>query len=138
MTDEPTRRQLHIERRVAAERHRQLEVGSQTSDARAALAAVKLERETTEGTGETRFRGLRTKRSLSGATTKSILKRNARRAKRFPLASPLGYRKSGNRTSGVEFTLFLTVVNLRPRDSVVRSLDDPPLRICMSRSSLEI
>jgi hypothetical protein len=45
MTDNPTRRQLHIEGRVAAGRHRQLEVGGETGDARAALAAVKLERE---------------------------------------------------------------------------------------------
>jgi hypothetical protein len=45
MTDKPTRRQLHIEGRVAAERHRQLEVGGQTGDSQAALAAVKLESE---------------------------------------------------------------------------------------------
>jgi hypothetical protein len=45
MTDNPTRRQLHIEGCVAAERHRQLEVGGPPGDARAALAAVKLERE---------------------------------------------------------------------------------------------
>jgi hypothetical protein len=45
MTDKPTRRQLHIEGRVADERHRELEVGGQTGDARADLAAVKLERE---------------------------------------------------------------------------------------------
>jgi hypothetical protein len=45
MTNKPTRCQLHIDRRVAAERHRQLEVGGQTGDAQAALAAVKLERE---------------------------------------------------------------------------------------------
>jgi hypothetical protein len=45
MTDNPTGRQLHIEGRVAAERHRQLEVGGQTSDGQGALAAVKLERE---------------------------------------------------------------------------------------------
>jgi hypothetical protein len=44
-TDKPTTRQLHIEGRVAAERHRQMEVDGQTGDARAALAAVKLERE---------------------------------------------------------------------------------------------
>jgi hypothetical protein len=45
MTDRPTRRQLHIEGRVATERHRQLEVGRQTGDVQAALAAVRLERE---------------------------------------------------------------------------------------------
>jgi hypothetical protein len=45
MTDNPRRRQLHIEGRVAAERYRELEVGGQTGDARAALAAMKLERE---------------------------------------------------------------------------------------------
>jgi hypothetical protein len=45
MTDKPTRCELHIEGRVAAERHRQLEVGGQTGDAQAALAAVKLEQE---------------------------------------------------------------------------------------------
>jgi hypothetical protein len=45
MTVKPTRRQLHIEGRVAAERHRQMEVGGQAGDARAALAAVKQERE---------------------------------------------------------------------------------------------
>jgi hypothetical protein len=45
MTVKPTRCQLHIEGRVAAERHRQLEVGGQTDDAQAALAAVKQERE---------------------------------------------------------------------------------------------
>jgi hypothetical protein len=45
MTDKPTRRQLHIERRAAAESHRQMEVGGQTGDAPAALTAVKLERE---------------------------------------------------------------------------------------------
>jgi hypothetical protein len=45
MTANPTRCQLHIERRVAAERHRQMEVGGQTGDAPAALTAVKLERE---------------------------------------------------------------------------------------------
>jgi hypothetical protein len=41
MTGNPTRRQRHIEGRVAAERHRQLEVGGHTGDARAAHAAVK-------------------------------------------------------------------------------------------------
>jgi hypothetical protein len=45
MTDKPTRRQLHIERRAAAERHRQMEVGGQMGDAPASLTAVKLERE---------------------------------------------------------------------------------------------
>jgi hypothetical protein len=42
MTDKPIRRQLHIERRVAAERHRWLEVGGQTGNAQAPHAAVKL------------------------------------------------------------------------------------------------
>jgi hypothetical protein len=44
-TDKPTTRQWHIERRVADEKHRQLELGGQTGDVQAAFAAVKLERE---------------------------------------------------------------------------------------------
>jgi hypothetical protein len=44
MTDNPTRRHLYIEGRVADERDRQLEPGGQTGDAQAALATAKLER----------------------------------------------------------------------------------------------
>jgi hypothetical protein len=45
MTSKPTRRQRHIEGRVTAESHWQLDVGGQMGDAQAALAAGKLERE---------------------------------------------------------------------------------------------
>jgi hypothetical protein len=138
MTDNRTRRQLHIGGRVAAEMHRQLEVGGQTGDAQAARASVKLEREKLlKELGRLDF-------MVSGRSGRhQVRKPNpnrgpfARHTEHFPFASALGDRKSGNRASGVEFAVVLTVVNLHPPDSVVRSLDDPALRICISRSSIE-
>jgi hypothetical protein len=141
MTDKLTRRQLHVEQRVPDERHRQLEVGGQTRDAQAALAAVKLEREKLlKELGRLDF-------MVYGRSDRyHMQKPNPNRSdlhgirSSFHSRSPsaIGNRKSGNRSSGVEFAVFLMVVNLPPRDSVVGSLDDPALRICISRSSIEV
>jgi hypothetical protein len=138
MTVKPTRRQLHIEGRVAAERHRQMEVGGQGGDARAVLAAVKLEREKLlKELGRLGF-------MASGRSGRSQVQQpNPNPSELHGIRSifhslPLSYRKSGNRASGVDFAVFLTAVNLRPRDSVVRSLDVPALLICISRSSIEV
>jgi hypothetical protein len=84
MTDNRTRRQLHIEGCFADEKHRQMEVGGQRGDAQAAVAAAKLER----------FHGRWTKRSRSGAKTKAKSKPFARHTEHFPLASAIGYRLS--------------------------------------------
>jgi hypothetical protein len=116
-----------------------LEVGGRTGDAEAAHAAVKLEREKLlKELRRARFHGPRTKRPLSRAKAKSKSKPFARHTEHFPFASAIADRKSGNRASGVEFAVFLTVVNLRPRDFVVRSLDDSAFRIRISRSSIEV
>jgi hypothetical protein len=137
MTDSPTGRQLHIERGVAAERHRRLEGGGQTGDARAAIAAVKLEREKLQKElGRLDF-------MVYGRSGRSQVQQpNPNRSDLHAIRSishwiPRSARKSGNRASGVEFAVFLTAVNLRPRDFVFRSLDAPALRICISRSSIE-
>jgi hypothetical protein len=103
MTDNPTTHQLHIERRVAAERHRQLEVGGQTGDAQAARAALKLEREKLlKELGRLDF-------MVSGRSGRSQVQQQnpnrkpfARHTEHFPFASVLGYQKSGDRASGVE------------------------------------
>jgi hypothetical protein len=141
MTDKPTWGELHIEGRVTDEKHRQLEVGGQTGDARAALAAVKLEHEKLlKELGRLDFMVYR----RSGRS--QMQQPNPNRSALHGIQSifhslprsAIDYRKSGNRASGVEFAVFLTAVNLRPRDSVVRFLDDPALRICISRSSIEV
>jgi hypothetical protein len=56
----------------------------------------------------------------------------------FPFPAALGDRKSGDRASGVEFALVLTMINPRPRDPLLRSLDDPALRIRIPMSSIEV
>jgi hypothetical protein len=58
--------------------------------------------------------------------------------KHFLFAASLRYRKRGDPASGIDFAVVLTIVNPRPRDSVLRSVGDPALRIRIRMSSIKV